>query len=104
MNSSGDIARCVVPSRQGVLSVSTTLTAALVCTRSLTSAGQVMWRHSVFHHLAMLSTAAHCGVRAETLRGGSLKTQRQANLVPGDFYIPLVVIGWDVSSCLLART
>jgi len=42
MNSSGDITKCVVPSRQGVLSLSTTCPAALVCTRSLASAGRVM--------------------------------------------------------------
>ena len=42
MNSSGDITRCVVPSRQGVLSLSTTCSAALVCTRSLAKAGRVM--------------------------------------------------------------
>ena len=34
MNSSGDITRWVVPSRQGVLSFSTTWPAALACTRS----------------------------------------------------------------------
>ena len=38
MNSSGDMPRCVVPSRQAVLSLSTTYPAALVCTRSLASA------------------------------------------------------------------
>ena len=32
----------VVPSRQGVLSLSTTCQAAMVCTRSLASAGRVM--------------------------------------------------------------
>ena len=42
LNSSGDITRCVVPSRHGVLSLSTTCPAALVCTRSLASAGRVM--------------------------------------------------------------
>jgi predicted MFS family arabinose efflux permease len=42
MNSSGDITRWVVPSRQAVLSLSTTCPAALVCTRSLASAGRVM--------------------------------------------------------------
>ena len=38
MNSSGDITRCVVPSRQGVFNLSTTCPAALVCTRSLANA------------------------------------------------------------------
>ena len=38
MNSSGDIAICVVPSRQGVFSLSTTCPAALHCTRSLARA------------------------------------------------------------------
>jgi len=42
MNPSGDITRCVVPSRHGVLSLSTTCPAALVCTRSLARAGRVM--------------------------------------------------------------
>ena len=42
MNSSGDMTRCVVPSRQGVLSVNTTWPAALVCKRSLAKAGRVM--------------------------------------------------------------
>jgi len=34
--------RCVVPSRQAVLSLSTTCPAALVCTRSLAKAERVM--------------------------------------------------------------
>ncbi len=38
MNSSGDITKCVVPSRQGVFSVSTTWPAALHRTRSLANA------------------------------------------------------------------
>ncbi len=42
MNSSGLITRCVVPSRQGVLSVSSTCPAALSCTRSSDSAGRVI--------------------------------------------------------------
>jgi len=42
LNSSGRITKCVVPSRQRVLSLSTTWPAALVCTRSLASAGRVM--------------------------------------------------------------
>ena len=42
MNSSGNITRCVAPSRQAVLSLSTTCPAALVCTRSLARAGRVM--------------------------------------------------------------
>ena len=42
LNSSGGITRCAVPSRQGVLSLSTTCPAALVCTRSLAKAGRVM--------------------------------------------------------------
>ena len=46
MNSSGDITMCVVPSRQGVLSLSTTCPAALHCTRSLASAARVMVPHS----------------------------------------------------------
>ena len=37
-----DITRYVVPSRQGVFSFSATCPAALVCTRSLASAGRVM--------------------------------------------------------------
>ncbi len=43
---SGLSTRCVVPSRQRVLSLSTTCQAALVCTRSLARAGRVMQRHS----------------------------------------------------------
>jgi hypothetical protein len=46
MNSSGLITRCEVPSRHGDLSLSTTCPAALVCARSLASAGRVMQRHS----------------------------------------------------------
>jgi hypothetical protein len=42
MNCSGDITRGVVPSRQGVFSVSTTWPVALHCTRSLEIAGRVM--------------------------------------------------------------
>ena len=38
INASGDITRCVLPSRQGVLNFNTTCLAAFVCTRSLTSA------------------------------------------------------------------
>jgi hypothetical protein len=46
MNSSGLITKCVVPSRHGVLSFSSTCPAALSCTRSSDSAGRVMKRHS----------------------------------------------------------
>ena len=42
MNSSGDITSYVVPSRQRVLSLSTTRPAAPHCTRSLASAGRVI--------------------------------------------------------------
>jgi len=42
MNSSGLITRCVVPSRHGVLSLSSTCPAALTCMRSSESAGRVM--------------------------------------------------------------
>jgi hypothetical protein len=42
MNSSGLITRCVVPSRHGVLSLSSTWPAALSCTRSSDSEGRVM--------------------------------------------------------------
>ncbi|HYN62239.1 MAG TPA: hypothetical protein VET87_22285 [Rubrivivax sp.] len=42
MNSSGDMTECVVPSRRGVFSFNTPCPAALVCTRSLASAGRVM--------------------------------------------------------------
>jgi hypothetical protein len=42
MNSSGETTKCVMPSRQGVLSFNATCPAALVCTRSLASAGRVM--------------------------------------------------------------
>lgn len=45
MNFSGDIIRCVAPSRQGVFSLSKTCLGASHCTRSLASAGRVMWRH-----------------------------------------------------------
>jgi hypothetical protein len=40
--SSGDIARCVLPSRQGDFSFSTTRPTALHYTRSLANAGRVM--------------------------------------------------------------
>jgi len=42
MNSSGDITKCVVPSRQGVFSFSTTCPAALICARSLARAERVI--------------------------------------------------------------
>jgi hypothetical protein len=42
MNSSGDMTGCMAPSRQAVLSFNTTFAAALVCTRSLASAGRVL--------------------------------------------------------------
>lgn len=42
LNLSGDITRRVVPSRPAVSSLITTCPAALVCTRSLASAGRVM--------------------------------------------------------------
>ena len=42
MNSSGDITRCVVQSRQCVFSLSAICPAALHCTRSLARAGRVM--------------------------------------------------------------
>ena len=38
----GDMTRCVVPSRQGVLSLSTTCPAALVCTRSLADISRIL--------------------------------------------------------------
>ena len=38
LNSSGDLTRCVVPPRQGVLSLSTSGQAALVCTHSMARA------------------------------------------------------------------
>jgi hypothetical protein len=41
-NSGCEISKCVVPSRQGVFSFSTTCPAALICTRSLSRAGRVM--------------------------------------------------------------
>ena len=41
MNSSGDWTKCVLPSRQGVFSLSTTWPEALVCTHSLDNAGRV---------------------------------------------------------------
>jgi len=46
MNSSGGVPLCVVPSRHGVLSLSSTCPAALHCTRSSDRAGRVMWRHT----------------------------------------------------------
>jgi hypothetical protein len=42
MNSSGDVTRTVVPSRQAVLSFSTTCPARLQRTRSWANAGRVM--------------------------------------------------------------
>ena len=42
MNSSGDITMRVVPSRQGVFSLSTTCPALLICTRSLASAACIV--------------------------------------------------------------
>jgi hypothetical protein len=53
MHSSGDITRWVVPSRQGVLSFSTTCPAALVSTRWLANAGRGV------------GAAAHGGVQTE---------------------------------------
>lgn len=71
MNSSGDMTRCVVPSRQAVLSLSTTCPAALVCTRSLVSAGRVMVRHSCWQRLPVVSVAAHGRVQAEPVDVGA---------------------------------
>ena len=64
MNSSGLITRCVVPSRHGVLSLSSTWPAALSCTLSSASAGRVMVRHSCSSRLrscASTRTAARHG-------------------------------------------
>jgi len=65
MNSSGDITMWVVPSRQAVLSLSTTCPALSICTRSLASAGRVMVRHSCsgrWRSSASQRTAACCAV------------------------------------------
>ena len=71
MNSSGDITMCVVPSRQAVLSLSTTCPAALHCTRS----SVLRWARDVaaqlLECLAVIGAAAHCGVQAETLLVGT---------------------------------
>ena len=71
MNSSGDITKCVVPSRQGVFSFSTTWPAALLCTRSLVSAGRVMVRLSCSSAWRQVGAAANGSVQAETLHVGT---------------------------------
>ena len=73
MNSGGLITKCVVPSRQGALSLSATCPAALSCTRSSDSAGRVMQRHNCSSRLrscASTRTAACSGrsVRAPRRR------------------------------------
>jgi len=85
MNSSGDITMWVVPSRQAVLSLSTTCPALLICTRSLASAGRVMVRHSCFSRwrsLASQRTAACCAVAllVGTQLLGPLDVQRHGAL------------------------
>ena len=71
MHSSGDITRCVVPSRQGVLSFSTTCPASLHCTRSsvLRRAGD--GAAQLLQRLAVIGTAAHSSMQAETVHVGT---------------------------------
>jgi hypothetical protein len=59
VNSSGDMTRRVLPSRQGVFSFSTTCPAALICTRSLARAGGL---YSAAHvtSAALLFIAPRC--------------------------------------------
>ena len=71
MNSSGDITRCVVPSRQGVLSFSTTCPAALHCTRSSASAGRGDGAAQLVQQLAVVASAAYGGVQAEAVDVGA---------------------------------
>jgi len=94
MNSSGDITKCVVPSRHGVLimSFNSTCPAALSCTRSSDSAGRVMYRHScssrwrsrASHRTAACrlkpSMSAHRGCRGGDSRGWA--PRRVSNLCP----------------------
>ena len=85
MNSSGNITMCVVPSRQAVLSLSTTCQALLMCTRSLASAVRVMVRHSCssrWRSSAPQRTAACCAVAllVSTQLLGALDVQRHGAL------------------------
>jgi len=52
--------RCVVPSRQGVLSLSTTCPAVLVCTRSSVLSGARDAAAQLLQRLAIIGAAAHC--------------------------------------------
>lgn len=58
MNSNGLMTKSVVPSRHGVLSLSSTRPAALICTSSSGSAGRAMLRHSCSGHLRSRASSA----------------------------------------------
>ena len=62
MNSSGHITKCVVPSRQGVSSLSTTCPAALVCTRSSVLGRARAAAAQLLRRLAVVGSAVHGGV------------------------------------------
>jgi hypothetical protein len=70
MNSSGDMTRCVVPSRQAALSFNTTCPAALVhALVGQRRAGDVAAQ--LFQCLAVVGAAAHGSVQAETADVGA---------------------------------
>lgn len=71
MNSSGDSTRWVVPSRLGVFRFSTTCPAALVCTRSLASAGLGDVAAKLFQRRAVVGATPHCSVQAATVHVGA---------------------------------
>ena len=71
MNSSGDITRWVVPSRQGVLSSSTTCPAALVCMRLVGQSPVRDVAAQLLQRLAVFGAAARGGVQAESVDVGA---------------------------------
>ena len=62
--------RCVVPSRQGVLSLSTTCPAVLVCTRSSVLGRARDGAAQLLKRLAVVGSAAHGGVQGEARHKG----------------------------------
>jgi hypothetical protein len=71
MNSSGDITMCVVPSRQGPFSLSTTWPGALHCTRSSVLRRARDVAAQLLQPPVLVDAAAHCRVQAETLLVGA---------------------------------
>jgi hypothetical protein len=80
MNSSGLITRWVVPSRYGVLSFSSTCPAALSCTRSFDSAGQVIGVAQLFKPLAAVHLHWQRGVQTEAVDVSTQVTDDNFNI------------------------